>query len=171
MWSYACISLFFQDFTSAKDCACRVHVARTWQGVVALPLSWCGFGIGQSVCSVPLTSVLLLFELTQDYSIILPLMFAVSVASAVATFYSDEPVEVDLQEPVEVPTVVVERITSTLDEDPMDVRVETVYSYETLKRLRVYSAMSTSYLVLDDGARGGWGRGEQGERGCDRRAR
>lgn len=33
------------------------------------------------VCQVPLTSVLLLFELTQDYRIVLPLMGAVGVSS------------------------------------------------------------------------------------------
>jgi CBS domain-containing protein len=37
------------------------------------------------VCQVPLTSVLLLFELTRDYRIILPLMAAVGVSSWVAS--------------------------------------------------------------------------------------
>ena len=37
------------------------------------------------VCQVPLTSVLLLFELTRDYRIIIPLMAAVGVSSWVAS--------------------------------------------------------------------------------------
>ncbi|CAN1355143.1 Chloride channel protein CLC-f [Linum perenne] len=41
-----------------------------------------------SVCSVPLTSVLLLFELTKDYRIILPLMGAVGLAIWVASVFN-----------------------------------------------------------------------------------
>lgn len=37
------------------------------------------------VCKVPLTSVLLLFELTQDYRIVLPLLGAVGVSSWIAS--------------------------------------------------------------------------------------
>lgn len=40
------------------------------------------------VCQVPLTSVLLLFELTQDYRIILPLMWAVGVSSWIASSFN-----------------------------------------------------------------------------------
>jgi chloride channel protein, CIC family len=39
-----------------------------------------------SVCSVPLTSVLLLFELTKDYRILLPLM-VVSNAFSVLLYF------------------------------------------------------------------------------------
>jgi len=38
-----------------------------------------------SVCGVPLTSVILLFELSQDYTVIAPLVLAVAVASAIAS--------------------------------------------------------------------------------------
>lgn len=43
------------------------------------------------VCQVPLTAVLLLFELTRDYRIIIPLMAAVGVSSWVASASSKKP--------------------------------------------------------------------------------
>lgn len=39
-----------------------------------------------SVCSVPLTSVLLLFELTKDYRILLPLMVSVNCQCSLSIF-------------------------------------------------------------------------------------
>lgn len=39
-----------------------------------------------SVCSVPLTSVLLLFELTKDYRILLPLMVSVNCQCTFSMF-------------------------------------------------------------------------------------
>ncbi|XP_009769741.1 chloride channel protein CLC-f isoform X2 [Nicotiana tabacum] len=50
-----------------------------------------------SVCSVPLTSVLLLFELTKDYRILLPLMGAVGLAIWVPSV-TDQPKETDVSE-------------------------------------------------------------------------
>ncbi|XP_060187684.1 chloride channel protein CLC-f isoform X1 [Lycium barbarum] len=50
-----------------------------------------------SVCSVPLTSVLLLFELTKDYRILLPLMGAVGLAIWVPSV-TDQPKEADSSE-------------------------------------------------------------------------
>jgi hypothetical protein len=40
-----------------------------------------------SVCSVPLTSVLLLFELTKDYMILLPLMVSVKCQCSLTIFF------------------------------------------------------------------------------------
>lgn len=52
------------------------------------------------VCQVPLTAVLLLFELTRDYRIILPLMAAVGLSSWVASTFQRKrprnPIEVSL---------------------------------------------------------------------------
>jgi hypothetical protein len=42
-----------------------------------------------SVCSVPLTSVLLLFELTKDYRILLPLMVSMIVSAVLPTICLD----------------------------------------------------------------------------------
>ncbi|XP_018630939.1 chloride channel protein CLC-f-like isoform X3 [Nicotiana tomentosiformis] len=50
-----------------------------------------------SVCSVPLTSVLLLFELTKDYRILLPLMGAVGLAIWVPSV-TDQPKETEVSE-------------------------------------------------------------------------
>ncbi|KAJ8542780.1 hypothetical protein K7X08_005303 [Anisodus acutangulus] len=50
-----------------------------------------------SVCSVPLTSVLLLFELTKDYRILLPLMGAVGLAIWVPSV-TDQPKEAESSE-------------------------------------------------------------------------
>ncbi|MCO5581203.1 hypothetical protein L7F22_035081 [Adiantum nelumboides] len=55
---------------------------------VAVPQAYALVGMAATlagVCQVPLTSVLLLFELTRDYRIIIPLMAAVGVSSWVAT--------------------------------------------------------------------------------------
>ncbi|KAL6012555.1 hypothetical protein ACLOJK_003044 [Asimina triloba] len=51
-----------------------------------------------SVCSVPLTSVLLLFELTKDYRILLPLMGAVGLAIWVPSV-ANQPREVEVSDP------------------------------------------------------------------------
>nr|DAD23746.1 TPA_asm: hypothetical protein HUJ06_025209 [Nelumbo nucifera] len=50
-----------------------------------------------SVCSVPLTSVLLLFELTKDYRILLPLMGAVGLAIWVPSI-TNQPKETDVSD-------------------------------------------------------------------------
>ncbi|MCO5554939.1 hypothetical protein L7F22_008478 [Adiantum nelumboides] len=55
---------------------------------VAVPQAYALVGMAATlagVCQVPLTSVLLLFELTRDYRIIIPLMAAVGVSSWVAS--------------------------------------------------------------------------------------
>lgn len=45
------------------------------------------------VCQVPLTAVLLLFELTQDYRIVLPLLGAVGLSSWITSWSSKRPKE------------------------------------------------------------------------------
>ncbi|XP_074311281.1 chloride channel protein CLC-f [Silene latifolia] len=60
-----------------------INLALPGNGAVAQPQAYALVGMAAtlaSVCSVPLTSVLLLFELTKDYRILLPLMGAVGLA-------------------------------------------------------------------------------------------
>ncbi|XP_042402501.1 chloride channel protein CLC-f-like isoform X1 [Zingiber officinale] len=60
-----------------------INSAIPGNGAVAQPQAYALVGMAAtlaSVCSVPLTSVLLLFELTKDYRILLPLMGAVGLA-------------------------------------------------------------------------------------------
>ncbi|XP_074558662.1 chloride channel protein CLC-f-like [Curcuma longa] len=60
-----------------------INSAIPGNGAVAQPQAYALVGMAAtlaSVCSVPLTSVLLLFELTKDYTILLPLMGAVGLA-------------------------------------------------------------------------------------------
>ncbi|XP_047334286.1 chloride channel protein CLC-f-like [Impatiens glandulifera] len=60
-----------------------INSAIPGNGAVAPPQAYALVGMAAtlaSVCSVPLTSVLLLFELTKDYTILLPLMGAVGLA-------------------------------------------------------------------------------------------
>jgi H+/Cl- antiporter ClcA len=49
-----------------------------------------------SVCSVPLTSVLLLFELTKDYRILLPLMVSVKCQCSFTIFFVSEHINIKL---------------------------------------------------------------------------
>ncbi|KAI5060189.1 hypothetical protein GOP47_0024609 [Adiantum capillus-veneris] len=61
---------------------------------VAVPQAYALVGMAATlagVCQVPLTSVLLLFELTRDYRIIIPLMAAVGVSSWVASTSAKKP--------------------------------------------------------------------------------
>lgn len=65
-----------------------INAAIPGHAAVALPQAYALVGMAAtlaSVCSVPLTSVLLLFELTKDYHILLPLMGAVGLAFWVAS--------------------------------------------------------------------------------------
>lgn len=60
-----------------------INLAIPGNAAVAHPQAYALVGMAAtlaSVCSVPLTSVLLLFELTKDYTILLPLMGAVGLA-------------------------------------------------------------------------------------------
>lgn len=60
-----------------------INIAIPGNAAVAQPQAYALVGMAAtlaSVCSVPLTSVLLLFELTKDYRILLPLMGAVGLA-------------------------------------------------------------------------------------------
>nr|GLL22462.1 chloride channel protein CLC-f [Ipomoea trifida] len=60
-----------------------INYAIPGSGAIAQPQAYALVGMAAtlaSVCSVPLTSVLLLFELTKDYRILLPLMGAVGLA-------------------------------------------------------------------------------------------
>ncbi|KAL2650577.1 hypothetical protein R1flu_018705 [Riccia fluitans] len=70
---------------------------------VAAPQAYALVGMAAmlaGVCQVPLTAVLLLFELTRDYRIILPLMAAVGLSSWVAsTFQRKKPREVQVSLP------------------------------------------------------------------------
>ncbi|KAL5577735.1 hypothetical protein UlMin_019434 [Ulmus minor] len=63
--------------------AALINLAIPGNAAVAEPQAYALVGMAAtlaSVCSVPLTSVLLLFELTRDYRILLPLMGAVGLA-------------------------------------------------------------------------------------------
>uniref|UniRef100_A0A0D6QYJ3 Chloride channel protein n=1 Tax=Araucaria cunninghamii TaxID=56994 RepID=A0A0D6QYJ3_ARACU len=65
-----------------------INAAIPGNAAVAHPQAYALVGMAAtlaSVCSVPLTSVLLLFELTKDYRILLPLMGAVGLAIWVAS--------------------------------------------------------------------------------------
>ncbi|CAI5989289.1 unnamed protein product [Closterium sp. NIES-64] len=65
----------------------------TWIQVAA-PQAYAMVGMAATlagVCQVPLTSVLLLFELTRDYRIILPLMAAVGISSWLASTAARKP--------------------------------------------------------------------------------
>jgi len=62
--------------------------------LVAYPQAYSLVGMAAtlaSVCDVPLTAVLLIFELSENYQIIIPLMLAVSIASAAARIKPGEP--------------------------------------------------------------------------------
>ncbi|KAH7427198.1 hypothetical protein KP509_10G033900 [Ceratopteris richardii] len=61
---------------------------------VAAPQAYALVGMAATlagVCQLPLTSVLLLFELTRDYRIIIPLMTAVGVSSWIASVATQDP--------------------------------------------------------------------------------
>ncbi|KAJ7546554.1 hypothetical protein O6H91_08G044500 [Diphasiastrum complanatum] len=69
-----------------------INAAIPGHAAVAHPQAYALVGMAAtlaSVCSVPLTSVLLLFELTKDYHILLPLMGAVGLAIWVAAVAKD----------------------------------------------------------------------------------
>ncbi|CAI5987163.1 unnamed protein product [Closterium sp. NIES-65] len=68
LWSLAASLRALSGFSRSHLTPCQVGMAATLAGV----------------CQVPLTSVLLLFELTRDYRIILPLMAAVGIAAWIA---------------------------------------------------------------------------------------
>ncbi|XP_020083055.1 chloride channel protein CLC-f [Ananas comosus] len=76
-----------------------INSAIPGNAAVAQPQAYALVGMAAtlaSVCSVPLTSVLLLFELTKDYRILLPLMGAVGLAIWVPSVTNqpmDEPLE------------------------------------------------------------------------------
>ncbi|KAJ0249966.1 Chloride channel protein CLC-f [Hirschfeldia incana] len=77
-----------------------INRATPGNAAVAQPQAYALVGMAAtlaSMCSVPLTSVLLLFELTKDYRILLPLMGAVGLAIWVpSVVYQDK--EIDLSE-------------------------------------------------------------------------
>ncbi|KAF7085608.1 hypothetical protein CFC21_089016 [Triticum aestivum] len=69
--------------TFGGSAAYLINAAIPGSAAVAQPQAYALVGMAAtlaSVCSVPLTSVLLLFELTKDYRILLPLMGAVGLA-------------------------------------------------------------------------------------------
>ncbi|WOK95443.1 chloride channel protein CLC-f [Canna indica] len=77
-----------------------INSAIPGNGAVAQPQAYALVGMAAtlaSVCSVPLTSVLLLFELTKDYRILLPLMGAVGLAIWVPSVVN-QPKDSDLVE-------------------------------------------------------------------------
>ncbi|CAL9102913.1 unnamed protein product [Musa textilis] len=77
-----------------------INSAIPGNGAVAQPQAYALVGMAAtlaSVCSVPLTSVLLLFELTKDYRILLPLMGAVGLAIWVPSV-ANQPKDSDLTE-------------------------------------------------------------------------
>lgn len=146
-----------------------INAAIPGNGAVAHPQAYALVGMAAtlaSVCSVPLTSVLLLFELTKDYRILLPLMGAVGLAIWVASVASqskdteskdkqgsvhayspltDNRVQHDVQDLLrkmadgkEVELCVVENGTG-LDMIPED---------DLLHELKVAQAMSKSYIKV-----------------------
>lgn len=78
-----------------------INSAIPGNAAVAQPQAYALVGMAAtlaSVCSVPLTSVLLLFELTKDYRILLPLMGAVGLAIWVPSV-TNQPKESEASEP------------------------------------------------------------------------
>ncbi|KAL5972302.1 hypothetical protein ACLOJK_041555 [Asimina triloba] len=77
-----------------------INLAIPGNAAVAQPQAYALVGMAAtlaSVCSVPLTSVLLLFELTKDYRILLPLMGAVGLAIWVPSV-ANHPKESDISD-------------------------------------------------------------------------
>ncbi|KAK1273857.1 Chloride channel protein CLC-f [Acorus gramineus] len=77
-----------------------INSAIPGNAAVAQPQAYALVGMAAtlaSVCSVPLTSVLLLFELTKDYRILLPLMGAVGLAIWVPSV-ANQPKEIETSE-------------------------------------------------------------------------
>ncbi|CAN6450562.1 unnamed protein product [Victoria cruziana] len=77
-----------------------INSAIPGNAAVAQPQAYALVGMAAtlaSVCSVPLTSVLLLFELTKDYRILLPLMGAVGLAIWVPSV-ANQPKDIELSE-------------------------------------------------------------------------
>lgn len=124
------------------------------------------------VCQVPLTSVLLLFELTQDYRIVLPLLGAVGFSSWITSMQSrkrevkDKISNFDVQpnnsaEDTKLSSVTVEAYSSSIpvEKVPNAVNLCEVESslcidntgVETKKleeRIKVSEAMRTSYVTV-----------------------
>ncbi|XP_058114494.1 chloride channel protein CLC-f-like [Magnolia sinica] len=78
-----------------------INSAIPGNAAVAQPQAYALVGMAAtlaSVCSVPLTSVLLLFELTKDYRILLPLMGAVGLAIWVPSV-ANQPKEIEATDP------------------------------------------------------------------------
>ncbi|MFS7963814.1 putative CBS domain, chloride channel, voltage gated, chloride channel, core [Helianthus anomalus] len=112
-----------------------------------------------SVCSVPLTSVLLLFELTKDYRILLPLMGAVGLAIWVPSVanQSKESEGSDTRKGYSVlsPVDKFENWRQTGDLDDLELCImgpndnhETIDEDIILEDLKVSQAMSTIYLSV-----------------------
>lgn len=121
------------------------------------------------VCKVPLTSVLLLFELTQDYRIVLPLLGAVGLSSWIASNQNRKNVYEDESELVEDDCNDLEGLQNNKKEFDFS-RVSTelmrstdlcelesslcVYDHVTLisdiaERLTVAQAMRTRYITVE----------------------
>ncbi|KAK6154515.1 hypothetical protein DH2020_008763 [Rehmannia glutinosa] len=117
-----------------------------------------------SVCSVPLTSVLLLFELTKDYRILLPLMGAVGLAIWVPSV-TTQPKETEVSDtkssprgyhvvsPVEDKNEVIWRQTG----DGNDIELSVIGNFSSyqqldidilLENMKVSQAMSDNYLKV-----------------------
>lgn len=144
-----------------------INSAIPGNAAVAQPQAYALVGMAAtlaSVCSVPLTSVLLLFELTKDYRILLPLMGAVGLAIWVPSV-TNQPKESEASDavglprgysslsPVEENNEAVWRGTDNRDDSELSV-MENAAEHETINEeimlddLKVSQAMSNNYVKV-----------------------
>ncbi|KAM7252427.1 hypothetical protein ACFE04_024310 [Oxalis oulophora] len=136
-----------------------INSAIPGNNAVAQPQAYALVGMAAtlaSVCSVPLTSVLLMFELTKDYRILLPLMGAVGLAIWVpsVTNQSKENDQSDGLSPVKGYSSLSPREDNDIGDDlelaviEGDDSQEAVVEEVLLEKLKVSRAMSKKYVKV-----------------------
>jgi H+/Cl- antiporter ClcA/predicted transcriptional regulator len=91
----------------------------------------------------PLTAILLLFELTRDYRIVLPLMAAVGISFWLYDIMLRKPPEVSIEPPTDETTTAIEqRRTEPIDDTAID------QAQRILNRLQVKDVMQTHILQI-----------------------
>lgn len=128
-----------------------------YPGVTASPGAYALVGMGAvfaGMTQAPITAILMLFEMTQDYRIILPLMLSCVIASLVSGLYSPETIYtlklrrrgIDLKQGKDVNILRKIRVAEAMERD-----VETVREDMTLGEVIVSMQRTnhTGYPVLD----------------------
>lgn len=128
-----------------------INSAIPGNAAVAQPQAYALVGMAAtlaSVCSVPLTSVLLLFELTKDYRILLPLMGAVGLAIWVPSV-ANHPKETEASDARSSPRGY-SSISTAKELAIMDSETdfETINEDMLLENLKVVRAMSKKYVKV-----------------------